>query len=95
MAARPTPSSVLVVAMCALAALGVDIANVWQVRRHAQNAADAAALAAAQDLPNLNNAIATAKTYSQRNFNVATSHWVGCRDSGATESAQHFYQGDP
>ena len=76
-------SSVLVVAMCALAALGVDIANVWQVRRHAQNAADAAALAAAQDLPNLNNAIATAKTYAQRNFNVATSHWNGCRDSGA------------
>ena len=73
-------SSVLVVAMIALAALGVDIANVWQVRRHAQNGADAAALAAAQDLPNLPAAVTTAKTYADKNFSVATSAWVGCRD---------------
>lgn len=74
-------SAVLMTAMLAFAALGVDIGNARQHRRASQNAADAAALAAAQDLPNTTTAIATAKAYAQDNYGTPTTAWVGCTDS--------------
>lgn len=74
-------SAVLLTAMLAFAALGVDIGNARQHRRSSQNAADAAALAAAQDLPNTTTAIATAKAYARDNYGTAATAWVGCTDS--------------
>jgi Flp pilus assembly protein TadG len=46
------------------AALVIDVGHAFQVRRHLQSAADAAALAAAQELPNTANATAVANDYS-------------------------------
>jgi hypothetical protein len=51
-------------ALIAIAALVIDVGHGFQVRRHLQTAADAAALAAAQELPNTANAEAVANEYS-------------------------------
>jgi Flp pilus assembly protein TadG len=46
------------------AAFVLDVGHAFQVRRHLQSSADAAALAAAQELPNQTNATAVANDYS-------------------------------
>jgi hypothetical protein len=46
------------------AAFVLDVGHAFQLRRHLQSAADAAALAAAQELPNMTTATAVANDYS-------------------------------
>lgn len=76
------------VGLLIMLALVVDIGYARQDRRLAQNTADAAALAAAQDLDGttgaLSVAVATAKSWASRNDpDLATTSWSGCRDVGA------------
>jgi hypothetical protein len=49
--------------MLAFAAIVIDVGHAYQVRRHLQASADAAALAGAQELPNVSNAEAVANAY--------------------------------
>ena len=71
---------VMMSAMLAFSALVIDVSNAMQIRRQAQNSADAAALAGAQDLPNAAAVVATVKQYAYENMNIASSTWVGCSD---------------
>jgi Flp pilus assembly protein TadG len=71
---RPERGSVLVMAavgvvvVCGFAGLSIDVGNVAVDRRHLQNAADAAALAAAQQLPaSTTNATADATSWMAKN----------------------------
>ncbi len=73
----------------AFAALVVDLGNARDVRRQAQNAADAAALAGANAIYNSSDvasgkaaAGAAVQNYARDNFGIATSAWAGCTDSG-------------
>src|SRR5687767_13002012 len=50
--------------LLAFAAFVLDLGHVFQLRRHLQVSADAAALAAAQELPNTTNATVVANDYS-------------------------------
>ena len=65
------------------AALVLDLGNAYQVRRSAQNTADASALAGAQDLPQGAGVVATVKEYAEQNLGVTTEDWVGCTDDSA------------
>jgi hypothetical protein len=67
-------------AMMGFAALVIDIANAFQVRRQAQNTADAAALAGAQDLPDGAEAVASIKAYAEQNMGIEAADWIGCVD---------------
>jgi hypothetical protein len=49
--------------MLGFAALVIDVGHAYQLRRHLQASADAAALAGAQELPNVSNAQAVANAY--------------------------------
>jgi Flp pilus assembly protein TadG len=60
------------VVMLAFAAFGVDYTNLVQDRRQVQGAADAAALAAAQDLPNATKARNTAAEYAALNVGMSS-----------------------
>jgi hypothetical protein len=53
--------------MVGLCALVIDVASWYRGQRHAQIAADAAALAGAQDLPNTSASTSTAKAYAANN----------------------------
>lgn len=80
--------AMFMVIFVATAALVVDIGYAKQVRRHAQNTADAAALAAAQELDGtsaaLTQAVTTAKAWAHKNDPELTAgSWVGCKDSDA------------
>jgi hypothetical protein len=55
---------VMLPVLFAFAALVIDVGHAFQLRRHLQAAADAAALAAAQELPNTASAEAVANGYS-------------------------------
>lgn len=55
---------IFLVGILAIAALVVDVGHMFQLRRHLQASADAAALAAAQDLPDTTAATAVANDYS-------------------------------
>lgn len=80
--------------MFILAALVVDLGHARDVRRQAQNAADAAALAGANVLfprstctspvggssPCFTDAVAAVKRYASSNFSVAESTWASCVD---------------
>jgi len=66
----------------------VDLGNARQIRRQAQSAVDAAALAGANTLyqsgsADFPTAVTTIKTYAWSNYGVATSSWVNCTDSNA------------
>lgn len=76
-------AALVLTALLGFAALVIDIANATQVRRQAQNTADAAALAAAQDLPDASKVVATAKAYATTNLGIAVADWVGCVDTDA------------
>src|ERR671938_36323 len=82
-----------VTAVAGTAALVIDIGNARQVRRAAQTAADAAALAGVKKIEDINSGwtgsstqwaqvVTAVKNYALYNFNVKTSDWVGCSDSG-------------
>lgn len=73
----------------AFAALVVDLGHARDVRRQAQNAADAAALAGANAFYNAPDAATgrdaaktAVETYARDNFGIATTAWAGCTDSG-------------
>jgi Flp pilus assembly protein TadG len=62
-----------ILAMLAMAAFAIDVGSWYQVERQAQSAADAAALAAAQDLPsNPTQAGLDAQSYAAKNLPGAT-----------------------
>ena len=76
----------IVIFICA--ALVVDLGDGRDQRRQAQSAADAAALAAANELyihtfsetPRITEAVAAAKTYAQQNFRIPLTAWDTCAD---------------
>ncbi len=74
-------AALLLVAMLAMAAIAVDLANGRQQRRQSQATADAAALAGAQDLPDPAKVVTTVKSYVQQDFGIPASSWVGCQDA--------------
>jgi hypothetical protein len=76
-------AALMMVAMLAVAAIAVDLANGRQQRRQSQATADAAALAGAQDLPDPVAVVATVKEYVEDGFDIPASAWVGCTDSEA------------
>ncbi|HEV8296176.1 MAG TPA: pilus assembly protein TadG-related protein, partial [Acidimicrobiales bacterium] len=76
-------AGLMLTTMLAFSALVIDIANATQVKRQAQSTADAAALAAAQDLPNGPDAVATVKAYAYSNLSIPSTAWQGCSDTGA------------
>jgi hypothetical protein len=78
--------AVVLSAMLAFCALVLDVANAKQVRRQAQNAADAAALAGAQELPSPVDVVAAVKEYVARNTELTDASWVGCVDPDHLEA---------
>lgn len=56
-----------------MAAIVIDGGRWFHAQRHLQTAADAAALAGAQDLPNQATATSSANTYAQQNYSGATT----------------------
>ena len=78
-------SALLMVSLVAITALVVDIGYAKSYRRQAQATADAAALAAVQDLDGssaaLTTAVATAKSYAAKNSSaIPATSWAGCTD---------------
>lgn len=76
------------VAVLAVVAIVIDIGYAKQYRRLSQNSADAAALAAAQDLDGTaartTTAVATAKTWTTKNDpSITAASWTGCIDADA------------
>lgn len=76
-------AALVMTALMGMAALAIDLANARQERRQSQASSDAAALAAAQDLPDTARVVATAKAYALRNDGVAAAAWSGCTDPDA------------
>ena len=63
----------MLVVILGMAALAIDVGSFYQAQRQAQSAADAAALAASQDLPTNTNAAANdGTTYGLKNFPTST-----------------------
>lgn len=79
-------SVLLLVCLVGVAALVVDISYAYQLRRKAQSAADASALAGGYSLNGTSSGATAATTvvkdYALQNFGVATTAWSGCTDSG-------------
>jgi len=72
--------------MVMLAALVVDIGHARDVRREAQNASDASALAAGNALyndsvsPRYTQAVQAAKDYAAENYGITAGEWASCTD---------------
>ncbi len=81
--------TILLVVMLGFAALVVDLGFQSEHVRQIQNAADAAALAGAQDLPNVTAAANTVETYAATNLGVNTLAWSSC--TAATFAAGWTY----
>ena len=73
-------AALMMTALLGMSAIAIDITNARQQQRQAQGSADAAALAAAQDLPDPNATVATVKQYAADNFDTPASAWSGCQD---------------
>lgn len=77
--------ALFLVAICASAALAIDIGNLAQTRQHAQSAVDAAALSGASLLAAGESAAAVvtaAESYLQENYaGLGASDWNGCSAS--------------
>jgi hypothetical protein len=69
--------------LVAFSALALDLGFGREKKRQVQNAADAAALAAAQALPSASSADSTAQTVTGQNIDKATWNWSTCTDSQA------------
>lgn len=67
--------------MLGFAALVVDLGYTRMKSRQVQNSADAAALGAAQDLPNAGVAVATAQDLAVTNLPDGTFPWTTCTDA--------------
>ena len=80
--------SITLSVMLIYVAFVIDLGHARQLRRQAQNGADAAALAAAQDLTDftmaastrISNAVATAQGYVSRVYGTTSQSWSGCVD---------------
>lgn len=59
--------ALLMVVLMGFAALVIDVGRIYNVKSEMQKAADAAALAGAQELPTASTAISTAKNYAGLN----------------------------
>lgn len=74
----------------------IDLGQARVVRQHAQNAADAVALAAGNALylngtktPDFVGAMQAAKSYAATNYGVTADDWATCHDPGAPADAYH------
>ena len=74
---------IMLVVLLGIAALAVDLGYAYEMRRQVQNTADAAALGAAQDLPDLTTTESDAKSLSSTNLPHGTFPWSDCTDSGS------------
>lgn len=81
--------SVFAIVVFVFAALIVDLGFARSTRRDAQNAADAAALAAANVIysagatPDFSAAVSAAKTYASSNFGTTETDWSACTTTDA------------
>lgn len=73
----------MMVVLVGMAALVLDLGVGREKKRQIQNAVDAAALGAAQDLPSLGTADSRAKSLVATNLSGAIPAWGGCTDSSA------------
>ncbi|WCO65996.1 pilus assembly protein TadG-related protein [Iamia majanohamensis] len=83
-----TLTGLVIVPLLLVGALVIDVGYAKDQRRITQNAADAAALAAAQEMDGtsgqLTRAVATAKTWAAKNLpGLTATDWVGCTDPDA------------
>jgi hypothetical protein len=91
-------TALMLVVLLGISALVVDLGYAYEMRRQAQNSADAAALGAAQDLPTLDTAESTAKSLSQTNLPHGSFPWSTCADTsplGVTASDTPCISYDP
>jgi hypothetical protein len=78
--------SIMLVVLLVFTGLVLDIGRVYNQRRSDQSAADAAALAAVQDLPDTTKAVSTAVVVAEDNLeaDLTDAEWNGCSvDPGA------------
>jgi hypothetical protein len=73
--------AIMMVVLLGIAALVLDLGHARETKREVQNAADAAALGAAQDLPVRSAADAEAKSLAATNLSGIVPQWSGCQDS--------------
>jgi hypothetical protein len=76
-------TAILMVVLLGIAAFAVDLGYAYESRRQVQNSADAAALGAAQDLPDLPTTESDAKSLSLTNLPHGSFPWSTCADSGS------------
>ncbi len=76
-------TALLLVVILGTAALAVDLGYARAKHREIQNTADAAALGAAQDLPNLTSTESDARSLAQTNLAGGTFGWGSCTDGSA------------
>jgi len=74
-------TTIVLVVMIGVCAIVVDLGFAWQKRRQVQNTADAAALGAAQDLPDLVATEASAKLLAADNLPDGAFGWSSCTDA--------------
>ena len=75
-------ATILLTVLLGIAALVVDVGYGMQRRRQVQNTADAAALAAAQDLPSLVGASGAGQANALANLEDGSFNWFTCTDAG-------------
>ena len=78
-------AAIILTALLAMSALAVDLGALYNERRNDQAAADAASLAAAQDLPDVAAAVVTAKSVAASNLGepISDAQWNSCSDATA------------
>lgn len=78
-------AALVLTGLLVMSAMAVDLGAVYNERRQDQSAVDAAALAAAQDLPSVSTAVATAKSVAANNLgeSVTAAQWDSCTDASA------------
>jgi len=73
--------TIVLTVLVAFSALAIDLGYAREKKRQVQNAADAAALAAAQSLPSTAGADSTAQTTVGQNLTGVTPNWSTCTDT--------------
>jgi Flp pilus assembly protein TadG len=82
-------TAISMVALLGMTALVVDVGSFYQVKRQAQSAADAAALAGAADLPsNATTAATDAATYGNKNMNCTSCTTVTTPYGGSSSEIE-------
>ncbi|MGZ4531469.1 MAG: DUF7305 domain-containing protein [Mycobacteriaceae bacterium] len=98
-------TAILAVVLLVMAAMVVDLGIGRDVRRQAQAAADASALAGASALyppglctsgakPCFADAVAAVKTYAQQNFKVTAADWTSCIADAAHPALSYVVAGE-